>query len=83
MKCNLMILGSLFDVFRKLHCARNKLHMHLFASFIFRAATAFLKDILFIDGVGMSSDMVMKDGKSYFIKQVEVCIILIPLSASI
>lgn len=50
--------------------------MHLFASFIFRAAMFFIKDILFIDGVGLSSDLTIKNGSRFFVVQSEVFIFI-------
>lgn len=59
-----------FSIFcRKLRNPRNRLHMHLFASFIMRAFMALLKDWLFVDGVGLAWDVVSVDGKSTFIKE--------------
>jgi parathyroid hormone receptor 1 len=55
--------------FRKLRCPRNTLHMHLFASFILRASMGLLKDSLFVEGVGFSSDVVVKGGETYFSQQ--------------
>lgn len=43
------------------------LHMHLFSSFITRAIMALLKDILFVSGIGLSSDVLVKNGASYWL----------------
>ncbi|XP_018333835.1 secretin receptor-like [Agrilus planipennis] len=56
---------------KKLHCPRNKLHMHLFASFIFRAFISLLKDALFIQGIGLASDMKYRNGSLYFYEDTE------------
>ncbi|KAF4527489.1 hypothetical protein B566_EDAN014543 [Ephemera danica] len=54
---------------KRLRCPRNTLHMHLFISFILRAFMALLKDALFVQGIGLSSDVVLKDGLYYFSQQ--------------
>lgn len=51
-----------FD-FRKLQCARVKLHMHLFISFIMRATMSYLKDILFYKGIALYSDVEYANGQ--------------------
>lgn len=43
---------------RKLHCPRNTVHVNMFVSFILRAIISFLKDMLLVQGLGFSFDVV-------------------------
>ncbi|XP_076171698.1 secretin receptor isoform X2 [Ptiloglossa arizonensis] len=65
----LVIAMVVFSLLRKLRNPRNRLHMHLFASFIMRAFMALIRDWLFVNGVGLAVDVVYVDGKDAFIKQ--------------
>ncbi|KZC13461.1 Parathyroid hormone/parathyroid hormone-related peptide receptor [Dufourea novaeangliae] len=65
----LVVAMIIFSLLRKLRNPRNRLHMHLFASFIMRAFMALIRDWIFVDGVGLAVDVVYVDGKNAFIKQ--------------
>ncbi|XP_071451888.1 uncharacterized protein [Hetaerina americana] len=54
---------------KKLRCPRNILHMHLFASFIMRAFMSLLKDSLFIEGIGLSYDVIKQNGGTFVFSQ--------------
>lgn len=43
------------------------LHMHLFASFMLRAFMALMKDILFVSGIALASDVMIKNGNTYWL----------------
>ncbi|XP_075767620.1 vasoactive intestinal polypeptide receptor 1-like [Pelodiscus sinensis] len=43
----LLLAISIFCCFRKLHCTRNSIHTHFFASFVLRVAAVFIKDSVF------------------------------------
>ncbi|KAG5326085.1 PTH1R protein, partial [Acromyrmex heyeri] len=64
----LIVAMVVFSLLRKLRNPRNRLHMHLFASFIMRAFMALLKDWSFIGGIGLTWNVVFVD-ENAFIKE--------------
>ncbi|XP_049799545.1 secretin receptor-like [Schistocerca nitens] len=64
----LLIAVGALSATRRLRCPRYRLYMHLFASFIFRSLMGLLKDALFVDGVGLASDVAYnEDGHIVFL----------------
>ncbi|XP_016841943.1 parathyroid hormone/parathyroid hormone-related peptide receptor isoform X2 [Nasonia vitripennis] len=63
----LVVAFCILASIKKLRCQRNILHMHLFASFMVRAFTFLLKNLLFVAGVGLSTDVLIKNGESYWL----------------
>ncbi|XP_046396950.1 vasoactive intestinal polypeptide receptor 2-like [Ischnura elegans] len=66
---SLVVAFIIMSSIKKLRCPRNILHMHLFASFIMRAFMSLLKDSLFIDGIGLSYDVVQQNGEAFVYSQ--------------
>ncbi|RZB40983.1 parathyroid hormone/parathyroid hormone-related peptide receptor [Asbolus verrucosus] len=62
----LIIAFAIMLFIKKLHCARNILHMHLFASFILRAFIFIVINLTFVENVGLSSDFNYLNGSLYF-----------------
>uniref|UniRef100_A0ABD2X1I1 G-protein coupled receptors family 2 profile 2 domain-containing protein n=1 Tax=Trichogramma kaykai TaxID=54128 RepID=A0ABD2X1I1_9HYME len=60
----LIVAYCLLHNFKKLRCPRNRLHMHLFTSFILRAITSLLRHVPAIAGMSMTSNMILKSGES-------------------
>ncbi|KAK2585371.1 hypothetical protein KPH14_010047 [Odynerus spinipes] len=63
----LVIAFCILATIKKLRCPRNMLHMHTFASFMMRAFMALLKDTLFVSGIGLASDIMTKNGETYWL----------------
>ncbi|XP_015601323.1 parathyroid hormone/parathyroid hormone-related peptide receptor isoform X2 [Cephus cinctus] len=63
----LIVAFCILATIKKLRCPRNILHMHLFASFMTRAFMALMKDVVLVIGVGLASDVLVKDGETYWL----------------
>ncbi|NWI18389.1 PTH1R protein, partial [Crypturellus soui] len=47
---SLLVAVSILSYFKRLHCTRNYIHVHLFTSFMCRAASIFVKDMVLYSG---------------------------------
>ncbi|XP_044255443.1 glucagon receptor-like isoform X2 [Tribolium madens] len=65
---SLIIALFVFIRIKRLHCARNKLHIHLFASFVMRAFMSLIKDGLLIEGTALPHEIIYVNGKLVYNK---------------
>ncbi|NXA42190.1 PTH1R protein, partial [Eudromia elegans] len=58
---SLLIAVSILSYFKRLHCTRNYIHIHLFTSFMCRAASIFVKDTVLYSGALASEPEKMRE----------------------
>ncbi|KAL3276300.1 hypothetical protein HHI36_024198 [Cryptolaemus montrouzieri] len=70
---SLLLALLIFIYLKRLHCARNYLHMHLFVSSILRCSMSILKDLSFVKGTTLFTETSYENGEPTFRKEAFWC----------
>ncbi|XP_054450703.1 vasoactive intestinal polypeptide receptor 1 isoform X2 [Pteronotus mesoamericanus] len=70
----LLVAMAILSLFRKLHCTRNYIHMHLFMSFILRAVSVLIKDLIVFDSYEWENCVVASVGCKAVVVLFQYCV---------
>ncbi|CAH0558148.1 unnamed protein product [Brassicogethes aeneus] len=65
---SLVVALLIFIGIKRLHCQRNTLHIHLFMTFLLKAAMFVINDALFVQGTALVNEVDFENGAAQFTK---------------
>ncbi|XP_025093888.1 parathyroid hormone/parathyroid hormone-related peptide receptor-like isoform X2 [Pomacea canaliculata] len=65
----LILAVAIIIYFRRLHCARNMIHLNMFIAFLLRAAVSLMKNVLLVNDLGFPIDVNVSGARIDFIQE--------------